>query len=380
MSTEPCAPLGAPLLFYAATPTGAVVRSPHLIAWAHAANVCALRRPAKRFQIDRLRPSADPYVVGYTRTSTSINYARLRWFYLADTAYEELQVDLTIRDSAGNSVASSATTIPAGFKNETRTCLGFTGIPSEDYREGGTGYLDLDALAATLVGADWSFEFTVTRPTGTVVIVDRIEIQELPRDIVDSAEDYGLVTLDADPGDPIFAGSVSQTGFRRLHRTLDGARLVQRAYGALGSWSATSGTATPTTASATWAPLIAAAPVAGFTYQSIDDGAGTPAAAIYQTRVRNIGATAVAGEACRARFYYRVVGGGTAEFRVTTGATGSPFTLTGQAGGWKWSDWLAVALATNGASQLDTWKIEAQFAGGATNVYVSAVQIDENVA
>ena len=256
-----------------------------------------------------------------------------------------------------------------------------TGIPAADLRQR-TGYLDLDALAATLVDPDWSFAFVVARPTGSSVIVDRIEFTELPRDLLASSDDYGLVTADGDPGDPIYAGSSSETGFTRLKATEDASRITQRAYLALGHWSATAAATTPNRSATSWGPLVASAPAAGYVYQSLDDGGGTPAGASYQTRIRNVAATSSAGEACRVRFYYRVTGGGTADLRVKTGATGSPFTLSGlaTAGAFAWSDWLTLAAKTNGTDQLDTFVPEAQTSNGSTTVYVSSVQLDEDVA
>mgnify|MGYP007071576899 FL=1 len=377
--SEPVAPLGAPVLAFTATVTGAVVRSPHLVGWAHAANVCALRMPAKRFQIDRAAPSSDPYVAGYTR-SPGARYARIRWAMLADVGWQSLSVDLTITDGAGNSVASSSALIPNGFKADALVIAPPTGIPAADLRQR-TGYLDLEALAATLVDPDWSFAFVVARPTGSSAIADRIEFTELPRDLVSSADDYGLVTADGDPGDPIYAGDETETGFVRLKHAEDAARLTQRAYLALAHWSATAASTTPNRSATSWGPLVAAAPASGYTYQSLDDGAGTPAGAIYQTRIRNIAATSAAGEACRVRFYYRVTGGGTADLRVKTGATGSPFVLSSlaTAGSFAWSDWLSLAAKTNGTDQLDSYTPEAQTSDTSTRVYVASVQLDEDV-
>lgn len=286
--SEPIAPLGAPVLAYTDTPTGAVARSPHLIGWANAINVCALRRPAKRFQIDRAAPSASPYVAGYVR-SPGARYARLRWYVLPDVGWQSLAVDLTITDELGNSVASSSTEIPNGFKGDATAIRPPTGIPTDDLGRARGGYVDLDALAATLTGSVWSFAFTITRPTGSSLIVDRIVFEELPRDLVDSGDTYGLVTNDADPGDPIRAGSTSQTGFVRLHRTTDAARLTQRAYLSLAHWPAVAAATTPCKAGTGWGPLVAAAPTSLYVYQSLDDGTGN--ASSHQTRVRNIAAT-----------------------------------------------------------------------------------------
>ena len=98
-------------------------------------------------------------------------------------------------------------------------------------------------------------------------------------------------------------------------------------------------------------------------------------------RVRPITAAAppgiAAGEDAQCCFRFYVSGGGNAEIRVHTGATSSPFVLTGLSGAsWQWSAWLPVKLPSDDTFQIATIEIDAKTNAG--TLYVCHWQMDEH--
>lgn len=372
MSTEPQSPFGPGALAYDEARVGRTVRSATAMRAAASASINASSRPAKRAQIHSAYPdgtSARTYVVSYSRTTTAIKFLRVAASIRTATFGDTLTIDLTIRDGAGHSVASSSALIPNPYKATTIFLDASAGSATWDARTIGDAYLDLDALAATLTDADWSLEFAIAAPHGTHSLVDLIEVYEVPRMVVDSADAAGSLALPFLPGNTISAGAVSSTGddgVARLEATAQAARTSQRTY-----WQECFGpddtTATiPQTTSGSYAALTGA-----------EESAGVPID--YVVRVRPVTSTgAAAGETARVRFRYLVSGGGTASLRVTTGSTGSPYDLTGLTSAtWAWSPWLAIALPTDASGHVATVTLKGKTTAG--TVYVSSIVVEENV-
>lgn len=372
MSTEPQSPFPTLAVSYSEVQTSQTVRAATLARMAQACDVLASGRPARRAHVSDAYPNtttARTYVVSYTRTSNAIGYlylaARIRYGYRGD----QLTIDLTVKDAAGNSVASSSTAIPAGFKvgnvwTAPPTWNGATGAVLEYASTIAEGYLDLDALAGTLSDPSWSLEFAVAAPTGTTSTIDLIEVFEMPRAIVDSADTYGMLSGAVMPGRPLVAGDVTEDGIARLRQTLTGARLAQRTYvqECFGP-DDTTATLVPRTTSATYAAL-----------SELDEGGGVAVSWVF--RVRTV-AGASGGEVARARFRYLVSGGGTAYVRTTTGI--STYDTTGLTSAtWAWSDWVAVSLKANATGHLETVSFKGKTSAG--TLYVSGWILEENVS
>jgi len=372
VSTEPQSPFPTLGVSYAEVETSQTIRAATLARMAQACNVLASGRPARRAHISDAYPNtttARTYVVSYTRTSDAIAFlyvaARIRYGYRGD----QLTIDLTIKDATGNTVSSSSTAIPAGFKvgnpwTAPPTWSGAVGNVLEYASTIAEGYLDLDALAGTLSDPSWSLEFAIAAPTGTTSTIDVIEVFEMPRAIVDSADTYGMLSGAVMPGRPLTSGSTSEDGIARLRQTLTGARLAQRTYvqECFGP-DDTTAALVPRTTSATYAPL-----------SELDEGGGVALSWVF--RVRTItGSTG--GETARARFRYLVSGGGTAYIRTTTGiSTYDTAALTSAT--WAWSDWVAVQLKANASGHLETVRFKGKTSAG--TLYVSGWILEENVS
>lgn len=380
MTTEAMPILGFPALSYTVAPTKATVRAGSTQNLYSAANVVALGRPAKRLGLAHLTPNAAPYRVGYTRTHGAINTLYLAWWYVAQLYGETLTVDLTIKDDTGHTVASSSALIPSAFKSGTVvTTFGVADAPARNMVLGGEGYLDLDALAATLTGPNWSLEFTLARPSGTLHTVAAIEGYECPRGLVDDQDTYGVVGPPA-PGRQIVSGPASgagDVGWERLAKTIEGGIATNRAYVSLGGWPTDITAAIPRTTSAAYAVLASGAPA------DLDDGADPVPLVV---RVRPVtaalaGGGTATGEAARVRFLFYVAGGGTADFQVTadSGVTTTTAALTGLTGAsWQWSDWLTLALPTDGTGAAVSLKIRGRTSAG--TLYLADAQAEENVS
>jgi len=362
MSREPQSPFPSLPASYAEVASTTTVRANTLVRLAQVSNALASARPARRAQIVSAYPngtSARTYVVSYTRTSDAIQYLYLCARQRYGGATNTLTIDLTIRDGAGHSIASSSAIIPADFKvGAVHVMGGYTwSIIAE-------GYLNLDDAAVFLTDPDWSLEFAVAAPAGSGSLVDLIEMWEMPRGIVDNGDTYGSLVGALMPGRPLTSGGITDDGMARLRQTLTGARLAQRTYAqeCFGP-DDTTAALVPRTTSLTPAALT-----------ELDDGTG--AATAYTFRVRTItGATG--GEVARARFRYLVSGGGTANLKVTTGiggyATGSLTSAT-----WAWSPWLAVRLKANATGHLESVHFEGKTTAG--TLYVSGWILEENVS
>ena len=364
MSTEALLP-DFPTLAYAETPTGGTVRGGHTITRAVAANIVALGRPARRIgPVQGQSNTTSTYVVGYVRSHADINQLRLAWYFHADFTNTPAthSLDLTITDAAGHSVASSSTAVPIGFKGETVSAVLSTTPLDTTVVLGAEGYLDLDVLAATLTDPSWSFKFVYTA-SNTHVPLDRIEGWECPRSQVDSADAYGLLTGPENPGNPIVAGSTTTYGYERLAKTIEGGIACNRTVLSV-AWPTDTSIA-PGTASATYTAFT----------RMLESGT-TPWPWKVRPRVVYHPSSA-AGETHRARIHYKVTGSGTANARVSTGATGSPYTIGGLTSAtWAWSDWTTIEIPTNGTDRIASITFEGKTSAG--TFYVAGIEVEEN--
>ena len=350
-------------LYYAEAQTGKTVRGGHTITRAASANVIALGRPAKRIgPIMGRSASAYTYQASYVRSHASIKHVYLAWYYRPTASGLNASITLTIRDAAGHSVSHTSALIPRGFKGEPQQAVR-TSFYASDFAIGGSGYLDLDALAATLTDSSWSFDFAAS--TG---VFDHIIGWECPRSQVDSADTYGALTGPANPGNPILAGSTTTSGYERLAKTVEGAVLCNRTLLAI-VWPDDAATLTPSTASAALAAMTL-----------MTEGAGVPYS--WRVRPRVVYAPASAtGEPHRVRYLYRVTGGGTAVIRCTATSVGVGSVTTCDATGltsatFAWSAWVSTTIPTNGTDGIVAVTFTAKTTAG--TLYLASIQLEEN--
>lgn len=363
MSNESLVP-DFPRLFYAEGITGATVRGGHTITRASAANIVALGRPARRVGPSMGAGAAASYHFGYVRSHASIKQLWLAWYYWPDpdpfATLHTISITTTIRDELGNTVTSASADIPLGFDG---TSIGANRVVFYDTPTlGALGYIDLDAIAATLTGSSWTFQFDWTR-SGSDPTLDRIEGWECPRSQVSDADTYGALTGPENPGSPVIAGTTTTLGYERIAKTIEGGVACNR-----------------TLLSAAWRTDTSLAPVttsATFTaFTRMLEAGTTPWA--WRVRPRVVyNPNSATGEPHRVRVLYQVTGGGTSAVRISTGSTGSPYTLTGLTSAtWAWSDWQAIDVPTNGTDRIATITFEGKTTAG--NFYVASIEIEEN--
>lgn len=368
MSTE-LAPLGFPSLHYTEVQTGRTVTAGAAMKLAHAADIVALCRSPKWIRLNDLRPG--DYQVSYS-SSAGAKLLYLAWYYrIPDVGNpgDTLAVKLQITDGT-NTVIYSDAKIPRAFQgNDTLLLIEQTLTNPACMTRAGSGWLDLDDLRATLSASnDWAMTFIVTRASGTIAYVDRIDGWEAPRTMMSDADPAGVLAGPFNPGNPIVSGSTTTLGWERMEQTTRAALAVQPRYLSL-SWieSITAGYNVPKTSSAAYTAL---------THLSESAGVATK----FVVRVRPMTVTAppgtAAGEAARWRVLVYVTGGAAADVQITTGATGSPYAITGLGGAaWTWSAWQTIALPTDATGQLATLSINARVTGGAT-VYVAGIVVE----
>lgn len=363
MSTEALVP-DFPRLFYAEGITGATVRGGHTITRASAANIIALGRPARRVGPSMGAGAAASYHFGYVRSHTSIKQLWLAWYYWPDpdpfATLHTISVTTTIRDDLGNTVTSASADIPLGFDG---TAIGANRVVFYNNPTlGALGYIDLDAIAATLTGSSWTFQFDWAR-SGSDPTLDRIEAWECPRSQVYDTDTYGALTGPENPGSPVVAGSTTTLGYERIAKTIEGGIKCNH-----------------TLLSAAWrtdtslAPVTTSATFTAFT-RMLESGT-TPWA--WRVRPRVVyNPNSATGEPHRARLLYQVSGGGTASVRIATGSSGSPYTLGSLTSAtWAWSDWVNIDVPTNGTDRIATITFEGKTTAG--NFYVAGIEIEEN--
>jgi len=367
VSTEALVP-DFPRLFYAEGITGATVRGGHTITRASAANIVALGRPGRRVGPSMGAGANASYHFGYVRSHTSIKQLWLAWYYWPDpdpfATLHTLSVTTTIRDDIGNTVTSASADIPLGFDG---TAIGANRVVFFDAPAlGALGYIDLDAIAATLTGSSWTFQFDWSR-SGAAPTLDRIEGWECPRSQVDDADTYGALTGPENPGSPVVAGSTTTLGYERIAKTIEGGIACNH-----------------TLLSAAWhtdtslAPVTASATYTAFT-RMLESGT-TPWS--WRVRPRVVYApNSATGEPHRVRYLYQVSGGGSASVRCTATSVGAASTQTAATTGlasatWAWSDWQTINIPTNGTDRIVSITFEGKTTAG--NFYVASIELEEN--
>lgn len=368
MSTEALIPDFAPLL-YTETLVKGTVRGGHTITRAADANIIALGRPARRVgPVQSQSNASQTYVAGYVRSHASITQLWIAWYFHADgtNTPASISVGLTITDAAGHTVSPSDVRIPIGFNGIAATALRTTALYQSDIFLGGSGYLDLDALAVTLTDPSWSFEFSFAS-TSVYTSFDRAEGWECPRSQVDDTGVYGALTGPENPGSPIIAGDVSSIGYERIARTIEGGVRCNR-----------------TLLSATWPTSTSIAPVTtSGTYTAFTrmlEGGTTPWSWYVRPRVVYSPSSAT-GEPHRVRYYYRVTGGGSASVRCTATSVGAGSVQTAtvtalSSSTWAWSDWATLNVPTNGTDRIVALTFEGKTTAGA--FYIASIEIEED--
>lgn len=359
MSSEALIPDVSPLR-YAEARTGLTVRGAHSITRATGANIIALARPAHRIgPIVGQTLSAYTYQASYVRSHASIKYLWLAWYFRPTSSGINGGITLTIRDAAGNSVGSSSSKIPVGFKNETPFLIRRT-YRLADLALGGSGYLDLDAIAATLTDPSWSFEFAAR--TGGF---DHVIGWECPRSRVDSTETYGVTTGPENPGNPILSSV-----YERVAKTVEGGIVCNRTLFSA-SWPDDTATLTPSTTSATYTAFTLMTEGGGVSWR-------------WHVRPRVVYAPSSAtGEKHRVRLLYRVVGGGTGTVEVTAQSVGAGSTQTATvntltSATWAWSAWVDLYVPTDGTDRITHLSFRGKTTAG--TLYLASIVIEENNA
>lgn len=358
-----------PVVEYTTPQIGRTVRGPDLYNLAVLANVVALARPMHGFSIRNVPPGT--YAASYRRSHDAIKQALVVWTVkmqlpdgIAWAAGEDLTVTLTITDAAGNSTAGHPELVPAGFKGESVEMFSEGGNAASP-TVCGSGYLDLDAIAAVLTNASWSFSFVVTRPTGATAYVEAIDLRELGRTIVDTDDTYGVDPADFQPGQPIAAGTSTTLGALRLAQTIEGgiATLPDIVHTV---WPDDTTAAVPQTTSAAYGAMTNLTQTAGVPMRF-----RVPVRPIYYDLAA--GGTTV-GERARWRVRYYVAGGGTGAVQLLTGATASPYSITGLTGAaWAWSAWQTCELPTSGADAIATLSVKGKVTAG--TLYLAGIHV-----
>lgn len=358
-----------PVVEYETPRIGRTVRGPDLYNMAVLANVTALARPMHGFAIRSV--SVGTYVASYRRSHDAVKQAFIRWtvkMQLPDgisyAANEDLHVTLTITDAAGNTVSSSNALIPAGFKGESQAVFSEGANPASP-TVCGSGYLDLDGLAAVLTNPSWSFSFVVGRTHGSTARVETLDLRELGRTVVDTADTYGVDPADFQPGQPIAAGTSTTLGALRLAQTIEGGIATLPDVLHL-VWPNSITADIPQTANPVYAAMLYFEQTSGVAMRF-----RVPVRPIY-TSLAAGGTTT--GERARFRVRYYVTGGGTGAVQLLTGATASPYSITGLTGAaWAWSAWTDCALPTSGTGAVATLSVKAQVSAGA--LYLSGIHV-----
>ena len=340
----------------------ATVYGPQLAELARVANYACLDNPAQRFGGSDL--AAGTYAWTFVPGDTPAGrYLRVTLHFLAVSG----TATLTVTDNLGNSLTGAVSTIPLGFRGETHTTSGTPTGTRFDYGVRVVGDFDLGAMAATLTGPTWVWSLVLTTDAGTNSLVD-VFAEEIPRFLIDTAETYGAL-----PGAYLGGAEIdddSATGTERILTTLVGARTTQRVYLSR-AWPQDTATA-PSLSATSWVA-----------FSSFDEGTGPETTRVY---VRRLATASAQGEPIRYRVLYRLSGGAgteTADVRLSTGSSSSPFGLslahTGTS--WVWSSWktgyLKTDEATAGLEQTDTLGLEGQVSAGGPTLYLAGLDVRE---
>lgn len=343
---------------------GNTVRGYHTMSAAMLANAALLDHPSGRLHVEDLTDSG-VYSVGYTPSPCA------RWLFIrcrvapGTSVTSTAAVDLSLTDTLGNTVLSGTGEVPTGFQGEavyTPLLIGDNRFNDATTRQ---GFIDLDAVRATLTADDWSLDFAVTI-TGSAE-VQLLEAFEVPRFAIDDAAAHrGIIPSSFTPGRLVT--NATPDGLQRLLATLDSGRSTIR----------------HTYLSLAFAQSIATAPnatsAAGYTALTGLDEASTYET--FKVLVRRLYAASAVGEPIKARVLYRFSGGTTetVKWRLNTGSSSSPFTSNNLAytTSWTWSPWINGKLATNGTGGYDTLGLQAKLSTAGPTWYLAGVQVNAN--
>lgn len=305
------------------------------------------------------------YSLSYVR-SPGAKYVRLEALLHPTDAplSAAVTIDLTVRDAAGHSVASSDDRIPRRWKGETIYApFAAAGIGRLEWVERIVGYVDLDELAADLTDPSWSFDVTLTVTSGAQV--ESFSLSEMPRFIVDDGATHGGIIPGAYQRDAVIHDGGTD-GLRRLLSTLASGRQQQRTYLGLAWRQATLGSEVPSLSGTSDGPF------------TLLEGAGSGGRLEWTIPPRPILAASAAGEPAKARYLYRFSGGAgteTGQITLRGGATGSPWTLSSIAytTSWTWSAWVDLAVRTSPLS--DALSLSGKVSAGGPTLWLAGVHV-----
>ena len=343
------------------------VRDGHTREIAFAADAALLDHPRGRFFLEDL--GAGTYSVSLSQAPEA-KYVWLRAAVGPGASGDAVTIDLTIRDAAGNSVSSSSSSIPLGFKGETlyaRTRFFADRWSEESIIE---GYLDLEALDGTLTDPSWSLDFTIGVVGGSGY-VSRIEGWAVPRFIIDNATTARGVI----PGDYVADAAITDSsvkGLVRLLATIEAARVVQQTLVSL-AWKRDTAAAIPQTTATSVGVLT-----------NLAMGANPVPFVVLPRRVYAASST---GEGHRWRVLYRMAGGAgteTATVRVTAASDVPSSVNTTQtlsySSSWVWSGWKSTGTTpTDGSDETATFTLEAGLSGAGPTLYIAGWVVEELV-
>lgn len=338
----------------------------HHIELATVANHGLLDNPAGRFGLGLIDTSGT-YSFSYVR-NPGARFLRLevRINPQVPGSSGTVQIDLTIRDAAGHSIASSSSHVPRGFKAEVLPApWSLRDLPLYD-QLAMVGVLDCDELDGTLTDPSWVFEFSITFAGGAQV--NTLQCWEAPRFVVNDAVDHGGVLPGAFQHDqPITDSDV--IGLERLLETLVSARQSERTYVSL-AWRQQVVVTTET-------PNVTATSYTRFAALAADAAPQT-----WRPSPRQVYAGATAGEVIRFRVLYRFSGGAGTEtggVQLTGNATGSPWVSSSLAytTSWTWSDWITAAIRTSPLS--DTLSLKGKVSASGPLLWIASIHVLEAV-
>lgn len=358
MTTQALDALTTPRLEARTFAVQVTARGAHPTTLATLANDAASGHPSQRITFPRT--VSDGVFSGYWIPTTVPRYLRVEALVTSQTPTisASTKLALSLADSLGGAVPSSDASIPVGLKGtEDHISSYSTAAPSrlgDAFRL--EWYLDVEELIAAgldLAAAWWRFDLDVDVTTPSEL--ELFHVEELPRYLIDDAEDFGQVLRPAPyaPRGNVVDGSPG--GLQRLWPTIrTGLMLGLRTY-----HSTMKPDADP------W--LITSTSFATFG-GSDEESSGVPAK--YRVRPR----TMRPGVDTRVRYLIRyqitgATGGDTATVRLTTGAGTYDVVLTDVTGSLTECAW-TVAYLDEGAEDSLFWL--AKVSNGASTLKVVA--------
>lgn len=314
-------------------------RASHPATLAELVNDAAGGHPGQRATLNRT--TGGTYQLFY-RPTVPTRYLRLSAVVTRrDSAYtvgDGARFDLSVHDGTTD-IASSDASIPDGLKLDITHQIPDAALATRWVISAAntlTWTLDVDALVAAGLDATALWRLALVIACDATVAVELVQLEELPRMLVDTAESFGQLPSDYQPRGLIQDGA---SGLQRIHATARVARVdCLRTYHALAMPEAAPWVLSSTSYAA-WPGDVESAGVARK----------------YRIRARKIRGTA---SECRARYVIRyrnlsMTAGQKATVRLYTGGTGgggSPYLLdlSDVSGAWVTSSEKTIYLPTSG--------------------------------